>query len=154
MDRRSVLRMLALSGVLLSSLARKALGQADPDEAVSLPGATAEEAQRLGLPSDWRFVAPRQWGSVDASLAARLNPALRDSSPIDLGGIRVMRSSGKIETGKLDPVGASVELPPALMGIVAPADEALSLEALDREFNPFLSDPRGPDGKPQGSKPR
>jgi len=148
MDRRSVLRMLAVSGVLLSSLTRKALGQADPDEAVSLPGATAEEAQRLGLPSDWRFVTPSQWGKVDASLTAKLNPALRDSSPIDLGGIRVTRASGKIETGKLDPVGASVELPPALSGIVVPADEALSIEALNREFNPFLSDPRGPDGKP------
>jgi hypothetical protein len=148
MDRRGVLRMLAVSGVLLSSLARKALGQIAPDEPVSLPGATAEEAQSLGLPSDWRFVTPSQWGKVDASLTAKLNPALRDTSPIDLGGIRVTRASGKIETGKLDPVGASVELPPALSGIVAPADEALSLEALNREFNPFLSDPRGPDGKP------
>src|SRR3990172_9750262 len=91
MDRRSVLRMLAVSGVLLSSLTRKALGQADPDEAVSLPGATAEEAQRLGLPSDWRFVTPSQWGKVDASLTAKLNPALRDSSPIDPRGLTVMR---------------------------------------------------------------
>lgn len=148
MDRRGVLRMLAVSGVLLSSFARKALGQIAPDEPVSLPGATAEKAQSLGLPSGWRFVAPSQWGSVDASLAAKLNPALRDSGPIDLGGINVMRASGKIESGQLDPVGTSVELPPALAGIVAPADEALGLEALNGEFNPFLSDPRGPDGKP------
>jgi len=148
MDRRSVLRMLALSSVLLSSFARKAIGQAEPDQPLALPGASAEEAQSLGLPSDWRFVAPSQWGSVEESLAARLNPALRDSSPIDLGGIKVMRSSGKIETGKLDPVGTSVELPPPLLGIVAPADEALSLEALNRDLNPFLSDPRGPDGEP------
>ena len=35
-----------------------------------------------------------------------------------------------------------------LAGIVTPADEALSLEALNRDFNPFLGDPRGPDGKP------
>ena len=37
MDRRSVLRMLAVSGVLLSSLTRKALGQADAAEDASPP---------------------------------------------------------------------------------------------------------------------
>ncbi len=148
MDRRSVLRMLAVSGVLLSSLTRRALGQADAAQDASLPGASAEEAQRLGLPSDWRFVVPSQWETVDRSLQARLNSTLRDASPIDLGGIEVARSSGKIETGKLDPVGISVELPPALAGIVAPADAALSLDALNRDFNPFLADPRGPGGTP------
>ncbi len=148
MDRRSVLRMLAVSGVLLSSLTRKALGQADAAEDASLPGASAEEAQSLGLPSDWRFVVPSQWETVDKSLQARLNSTLRDASPIDLGGIEVARSSGKIETGKLDPVGISVELPPALAGIVTPADAALSLEVLNRDFNPFLADPRGPGGTP------
>ncbi len=148
MDRRSVLGMLAVSSVFLSSFMRKALGQPGPDVPLSLPGASSEEAQSLGLPSDWRFVAPSQWKTVDATLAARLNPALRDNSPIELGGIRVMRSSGKIETGQLDPVGDSVELPPALAAIVTPADEALSLDVLNREFNPFLADPRGPDGKP------
>ena len=147
MDRRSVLRMLAASGVLLSLLTRKALGQADAAEDASLPGATAEEAQSLGLPSDWRFVAPRQWETVDKSLQARLNSSLRDASPIDLGGINVARS-GKIEIGKLDPVGVSVELPPELASIVTPADEALSLEVLNRDFNPFLADPRGPGGTP------
>jgi hypothetical protein len=148
MDRRSVLRMLAVSGVLLSSLARKALGQADAAGDASLPGASAEEAQSLGLPSDWRFIVPSQWETVDRSLQARLNSTLRDASPIDLGGIEVARSSGKIETGKLDPVGISVELPPELAGIVTPADAALSLEVLNRDFNPFLADPRGPAGTP------
>jgi len=38
-DRRSVLGMLAVSGVLLSSFVRKALGQTEPDAPVSLPGA-------------------------------------------------------------------------------------------------------------------
>jgi hypothetical protein len=148
MDRRSLLRMLALSGVLLSSLTRKSFAEdTAPEDSPDLPGATAEEAQSLGLPSDWRFVAPRQWETVDKSLQARLSATLRDSSPLDLGGIDVARS-GKIETGKLDPVGISVELPPSLAGIVTPADEALSLEVLNREFNPFLADPRGPDGKP------
>ena len=148
MDRRSLLRMLALSGVLLSSLTRRSLGQnLAPEDSPDLPGATAEEAQSLGLPSDWRFVAPRQWETVDKSLQACLSSTLRDASPLDLGGINVARS-GKIETGKLDPVGISVELPPALAGIVTPADEALSLEVLNREFNPFLADPRGPDGNP------
>ncbi len=148
MDRRSVLRMLAVSGVLLSSLTRKALGQADVAGDASLPGASAEEAQSLGLPSDWRFIVPSQWETVDRSLQARLNSTLRDASPIDLGGIEVARSSGKIETGKLDPVGVSVELPPALAAIVTPADAALSLEVLNRDFNPFLADPRGPGGTP------
>ena len=147
MDRRSVLRMLAVSGVLLSSLTRKALG-ADAAADASLPGASAEAAQSLGLPSDWRFIVPSQWETVDRSLQARLNSPLRDASPIDLGGIEVARSSGKIETGKLDPVGVSVELPPELAGIVTPADAALSLEVLNRDFNPFLADPRGPGGTP------
>ena len=148
MDRRSVLRMLAVSGVLLSSLTRKSLAQADAAGDASLPGASAEEAQSLGLPSDWRFIVPSQWETVDRSLQARLNSTLRDASPIDLGGIEVARSSGKIETGKLDPVGVSVELPPALAAIVTPADAALSLEVLNRDFNPFLADPRGPGGTP------
>jgi hypothetical protein len=148
MDRRGVLRMLAVSGIFLSSLARKALSQADPDVPAALPGASAEETQSLGLPSDWRFVTPSQWQKVEDSLAARLNSTLRDSSPIDLGGIKVARSSGKIETGKLDPVGVSIDLPPSLAGVVLPADEALSLDVLNREFNPFLSDPRRADGTP------
>jgi hypothetical protein len=148
MDRRSVLRMLAVSGVLLSSLTRKALGQADTAGDASLPGASAEEAQSLGLPSDWRFIVPSQWETVDRSLQARLNSTLRDASPIDLGGIEVARSSGKIETGKLDPVGVSIELSAALADIVNPADAALSLEVLNRDFNPFLADPRGPGGTP------
>ena len=140
--------MLAVSGVLLSSLTRKALGQADAAADASLPGAAAEEAQSLGLPSDWRFVAPEPVGDrrQEPASAAQLR-RLRDASPIDLGGIKVARS-GKIETGKLDPVGISVELPPALAGIVTPADEALSLEVLNRDFNPFLADPRGPGGTP------
>ncbi len=106
MDRRSVLGMLALSGVLLSSLVRKALGEdaAAPGALPSGPAAPANAGRHLGLPSDWTFVAPRQWATVDASLEARLNSVLRDTSPIDLGGIRVVRSSGQIETGKLDPV--------------------------------------------------
>src|SRR4029078_9475784 len=32
--------------------------------------------------------------------------------------------------------------------IVTPADAALSLEGLNRDFNPFLADPRGPGGTP------
>jgi len=148
MDRRSVLKLLAVAGVLLPSLVRKALAQSELAEPPALPGASAEEAQSLGLPADWRFVPPSKWANVEQSLTARLNPALRDTSPIDLGGIKVTRSSGEIEAGQLDPVGTSVELPPSLAGIVMPADEALSLEALNRDFNPFLSDPRTPDGKP------
>ena len=148
MDRRSVLKLLAVAGVLLPSLVRKALAQSELAEPPALPGASAEEAQSLGLPADWRFVPPSKWANVEQSLTARLNPALRDTSPIDLGGIKVTRSSGEIEAGQLDPVGTSVELPPSLAGIVMPADEALSLEALNRDLNPFLSDPRTPDGKP------
>jgi len=127
---------------------RKAFGETSADASMSLPGAAAEEAQRLGLPSDWRFVVPNQWGRVEESLKARLDPALRDASPIDLGGIRIMRASGKIETGSLDPVEPAVELPSSLDGVVLPADQALNLDALNRSFNPFLSDPLGADGKP------
>ncbi len=146
MNRRGVLKLLALSGALLPAFARKGLAQASSSNTFTLPGASAEQAQSLGLPSDWRFVVPHRWDRVERSLAARLT--LRDTSPIDLGGIKVMRSSGKIEAGQLDPVGASVPLPPSLAGIVLPADQALSLEALNTAFNPFLSDPRAPDGKP------
>jgi hypothetical protein len=148
MDRRSVLRLLGLSWLILSSLTRKSLAQdAAGTETPTLPGASAEQAQSLGLPSDWRFVTPTQWDMVDKRLQAGLKSALRDGAPLDLGGIEVARS-GKIETGKLDPVGVSVALPPELDGVVMPADEALSLEVLNRDFNPFLADPRGPGGKP------
>ena len=150
MDRRSVLGMLAVSGVFLSSLVRKALAEADPAPGTlpSSPPGPAPSAGNVGLPSDWRFVAPRQWSTVDKSISTRLNSALRDTSPIDLGGIRVVRSSGQIETGRLDPVGLAVELPPSLAGIVGPADEVLSLEVLNRDFNPFVNEPRGADGQP------
>ncbi len=73
MDRRNVLRMLALSGVFLSS----AIGRAFPKIRLAAdetpPAAPPALAGAQGLPSDWRFVAPRQWQSVDRSLKARLN---------------------------------------------------------------------------------
>ncbi len=147
MDRRTVLGMLGVSGVLVSSLVRKALG-ASPEAATSAdPDQALEQSARHGLPSDWQFVTPARWDTVDESLKKRLNSVLRDSSPIDLGGIKVTRS-GKIETGRLDPVGLAIELPPEVAGLVSPADEALSLEVLNREYNPFLAEPRDASGKP------
>ena len=145
MDRRLVLRMLALSGLLLSSLGRKVL--AETAKPADVPPQIPPVGGPLGLPSDFRVVPPRRWNTVDAHLARRLDPTLRDTSPIDIGGISVSRA-GKIETGKLDPVGQAVDLPPSLDAIVLPADQALSLDVLNREFNPFVSDPRGSDGKP------
>src|SRR3990172_4312448 len=133
MDRRRVLRMLAVSSLFLSALARKALAQAGTkpsDVPPLIPLGDGAQAQGLGLPADWNFVAPLKWNEVDASLKAGLNSALRDSSPITLAGIRVVRSSGQIETGSLDPVGAAVELPDSVSSIVAPADEVLSLDVL------------------------
>jgi hypothetical protein len=147
MDRRRVLGMLGVSGVLLSSLVRKALG-ASPEAATSAsPDQALEQSARHGLPEDWQFVTPARWDTVDESLKKRLNSVLRDSSPINLGGIEVTRS-GKIETGRLDPVGLAIELPPEVAGLVSPADEALSLEVLNREYNPFLAEPRDASGKP------
>jgi len=150
MDRRNVLGLLAVSGVFLSSLVRKVYAEADPAPGAlpSAPLDPAQSAETIGLPSDWRFVAPLQWDSVDKSISTRLTSALRDTSPIDLGGIRVVRSSGQIETGRLDPVGLAVELPTSLAGIVGPSDEVLSLEVLNRDFNPFVNEPRGADGQP------
>lgn len=142
MDRRSVLKLLAFAGAALHSFVHKARA------GVTLSGAGAEEAQRLGLPSDFRFVVPNGWAQVEASLKARLDPSLRHAGPIDLGGIRILRSTGKIETGPLDPVAPAVELPASLDGVVLPADEALNLDVLNRSFNPFLSDPRDAGGKP------
>jgi len=147
MDRRRVLGMLGVSGVLLSSLVRKALG-ASPEAATSAsPDQALEQSARHGLPEDWQFVTPARWDTVDESLKKRLNSVLRDSSPINLGGIEVTRS-GKIETGRLDPIGLAIELPPEVAGLVSPADEALSLEVLNREYNPFLAEPRDASGKP------
>ena len=145
-NRRLVLRMLALSGLLLSSLGRKALAETvKPAEiAPQIPPLDGPQ----GLPSDFRIVPPLRWNTVDAHLTRRLDPTLRDTSPIDIGGISVSRASGKIETGKLDPVGQAVDLPPSLDALVLPADQALSLDVLNREFNPFVSDPRGSNGKP------
>jgi hypothetical protein len=147
MDRRRVLGMLGVSGVLLSSLVRKALG-ASPEAATSAsPDQALEQSAQHGLPEDWQFVTPARWDTVDESLKKRLNSVLRDSSPINLGGIEVTRS-GKIETGRLDPIGLAIELPPEVAGLVSPADEALSLEVLNREYNPFLAEPRDASGKP------
>lgn len=148
MDRRTVLGMLGVSGVLLSSLVRKAIGAAP--EAAATPAnpdqVLAQSAQH-GLPTDWQFVAPTRWTTVDESLKTRLNSVLRDASPIDLGGIKVTRS-GQIETGRLDPVGLAVELPPEVAAFVSPADEALNLEVINSEYNPFLAEPRDASGKP------
>ena len=56
MNRRGVLKLLALSGALLATFVRKALAQAAAGNTLALPGASAEQAQSVGLPSDWRFV--------------------------------------------------------------------------------------------------
>ncbi len=148
MDRRSVLRMLGVSGVLLSSLVRKAMGSStDPAVTRANADTALEQSARHGLPADWQFVTPRRWATVDDSLKTRLNSVLRDSSPIDLGGIKVTRS-GQIETGRLDPVGLAVELPPEVAGLVQPADEALNLDVINSVYNPFIAEPRDASGKP------
>jgi hypothetical protein len=148
MDRRTVLGMLGVSGVLLSSLVRKAIGAAPEAAATSAnPDQVLAQSAQHGLPTDWQFVAPTRWTTVDESLKTRLNSVLRDASPIDLGGIKVTRS-GQIETGRLDPVGLAVELPPEVAAFVSPADEALNLEVINSEYNPFLAEPRDASGKP------
>ena len=148
MDRRTVLGMLGVSGVLLSSLVRKAIGAAPEAAATSAnPDQVLAQSAQHGLPTDWQFVAPTRWTTVDESLKTRLNSVLRDASPIDLGGIKVTRS-GQIETGRLDPVGLAVELPPEVAALVSPADEALNLEVINSEYNPFLAEPRDASGKP------
>ena len=148
MDRRTVLGMLGVSGVLLSSLVRKAIGAAPDAAATSAnPDQVLAQSAQHGLPTDWQFVAPTRWTTVDESLKTRLNSVLRDASPIDLGGIKVTRS-GQIETGRLDPVGLAVELPPEVAALVSPADEALNLEVINSEYNPFLAEPRDASGKP------
>jgi len=148
MDRRTVLGMLGVSGVLLSSLVRKAVGAAPEAAATSAnPDQVLAQSAQHGLPTDWQFVAPTRWTTVDESLKTRLNSVLRDASPIDLGGIKVTRS-GQIETGRLDPVGLAVELPPEVAAFVSPADEALNLEVINSEYNPFLAEPRDASGKP------
>lgn len=145
MNRRSVLRMLALSGLLLTSLGRRALAEAAKSADAPPQFPPIEGPQ--GLPADFRFVAPRRWGTVDAQIARKLDPTLRDTAPLDIGGIPVTRA-GRIETGKLDPIGQAVDLPPSLDGIVTPANQGLSLDVLNRDFNPFVSAPLGHDGKP------
>jgi hypothetical protein len=148
MDRRTVLGMLGVSGVLLSSLVRKAIGGAPEAAATSAnPDQVLAQSAQHGLPTDWQFVAPTRWTTVDESLKTRLNSVLRDASPIDLGGIKVTRS-GQIETGRLDPVGLAVELPPEVAALISPADEALNLEVINSEYNPFLAEPRDASGKP------
>ena len=148
MDRRTVLGMLGVAGVLLSSLVRKAVGAAPEASTTSAnPDQVLAQSAQHGLPTDWQFVAPTRWTTVDESLKARLNSVLRDASPIDLGGIKVTRS-GQIETGRLDPVGLAVELPPEVAALVSPADEALNLEVINSEYNPFLAEPRDASGKP------
>ncbi len=150
LDRRGVLRMLAVGGIFLASLGRKALGQVGPAPSnnTARAGGATLRAKDFGLPSDWRFVEPRRWGSVVASLTKRLQSPSPRRAFIRFGNIRVGQASGEIESGSLDPVGQAVELPASVAGIVAPANDVLNLEVINRDFNPFLSEPRGADGQP------
>lgn len=146
MDRRKLLKMLAMSGVLLSSLARKAIAQSVPKPA-DVPPLIPIDGDGHGLPSDWTFVEPKQWQTVERSIAAQMRPGLRAGAPIDVAGLRVARGGG-IETGHLDPVGDPITLPASVADIVTPADEALSLDAVNADLNPFADAPVGADGKP------
>ncbi len=146
MDRRKLLKMLAVSGMLLPSFARKALSQAAPKPA-DVPPLIPLTGDGQGLPADWTFVEPKQWQTVERSLAAKMRLGLRAGAPVDVAGLRVGRS-GTIETGHLDPVGDPVALPASLADIVRPADEALSLEAVNQDLNPFIDTPLGADGEP------
>ena len=146
MDRRKLLKMLAMSGVLFSPLARKALAQ-NAAKPADVPPLVPIEGNGHGLPADWTFVEPKQWQTVERSLAAQMRPGLRAGAPIDVAGLRVARG-GKIETGQLDPVGDPVALPESLDGIVKPADDVLSLEAVNADLNPFIDRPLGENGKP------
>jgi hypothetical protein len=146
MDRRKLLKMLAVSGVLLSSLARKAIAQSAPKPA-DVPPLIPLTGDGQGLPADWTFVEPKRWQTVERRLAAQMRPGLRAGASIDVAGLRVGRS-GKIETGHLDPVGDPVELPASVTGIVRPADAALGLGAVNADLNPFIDTPAGADDKP------
>jgi hypothetical protein len=146
MDRRKVLKTLAVSGALCSGLVRQAIAQTAPKPA-DVPPLIPLTGDGHGLPADWTFVEPKQWQTVERSLAAKMRLGLRGGAPVDVAGLRVGRS-GTIETGHLDPVGDPVELPDAVADIVRPADEALSLEAVNTDLNPFIDGPVGADGKP------
>ncbi len=146
MNRRKLLKMLAMSGVFLPSFIRKAVAQSAPKPA-DVPPLIPITGDGQGLPSDWTYVEPSQWQTVERSLAAQMRLGLRAGAPIDVAGLRVSRS-GKIEPGSLDPVGAAVDLPASLADIVKPADEVLSLEAVNAMLNPFIAAPLGADGVP------
>ena len=145
MDRRKLLKMLALYGVLFAPIARKALAQGAVKPA-DVPALLPIQGDGHGLPSDWTFVEPAQWQTVERSLAAQMRPGFRAGAPIDVAGLRVTR--GRIEAGHLDPVGEAIALPASLDDIVKPADAALSLAAVNADLNPFIDAPLGGDGTP------
>ncbi|MEZ5873887.1 MAG: hypothetical protein R3D30_03370 [Hyphomicrobiales bacterium] len=146
MNRRTLLKVLAFSSVLFSPLVRKAIAQ-NPPKPSDVPPMVPITGDGYGLPSDWTFVAPTQWETVERSLAAQMRPGLRADAPIDVAGIRVARA-GKIETGQLDPVGDPIDLPESVSGIVRPADEVLDLAAVNVDLNPFIAAPVGAGNEP------
>lgn len=144
MDRRKLLKLLAVAGLLLSPTLRKSLAQtAKPAD---VPPLVPIAGDGQGLPADWTFVEPAQWQTVERSLARQMRPGLRAGTPIDVAGLRVAR--GRIEAGHLEPVGEPIALPPSLADIIKPADEVLDLAAVNVDLNPFVAAPLGADGKP------
>ncbi len=102
MGRRKFLTMLALSGVLLSGLARKAVAQNAP-KPPDLPPLTPLAGNGEGLPADWSFVEPKQWQTVERSLAAKMRLGLRSGAPaIDSTALPLMQLFSQLAALAID----------------------------------------------------
>lgn len=63
------------------------------------------------------------------------------------GGMTINADTGEIILDHLVPQGLAVELGPEMDGVVFPV-EALSLDKLNADFNPWKEEPKAPSGKP------
>ena len=67
---------------------------------------------------------------------------------VTISGVSMQAGTGELDAGGLQPSAEPLDLPAELDGIVRPAAEALDPVEINKTFNPFLNDPKGPDGKP------
>jgi len=118
-----------------------------------------------GLPSDWEYVLPSDESFADVQVSAPLGAATRsakrshvetlsvDADDREVGsmtvaGIPVAALLGEVALGSLNPVGETVSLGPDIGDTVGPANRQLSVDVMNRDYNPYIAQPEGEVGEP------
>ena len=98
---------------------------------------------------DWGFELPVDTSFADPK-AAEGDDALEAVGDValEVAGIPVAQIIGTQKMGYVDPVGNPVDLDGIGDDVVGPADQRLSLEELNRSYNPFASQPQNAIGQP------